>query len=49
VCCIDRLNSPAKAVVRKWLLLAELGPMATAEFSQPVTGGASCHARRYYL
>jgi len=23
VCCIDRLNSPAKAVVRNWLLLAE--------------------------
>ena len=32
-----------------WPEVAELGPMATAEFSQPVTGGASCHARRYYL
>jgi transglutaminase superfamily protein len=23
LCCIDRLNSPAKAVVRNWLLLAD--------------------------
>ena len=31
------------------LLLAELGPMATAEFVPARTVGASCHARAYFL